>query len=205
MRLAPLAWILAGCAGWTEPPADYRPRGHSELPRYLRSTATVDIQSPWISGTFTAAVAARTGDDPAVRLQLLPDLGGKALDLLARPDRVTGSFPHTGERIDWRLPDDARAHPLFFIAITLLEEFGPAADRRVIAVRPGEARLRPVVPGTRVELRDTEDGGSEKRISWGAARWTYAVGRSVEAPDLRIRVGSPDHRPAGPEIESLLK
>jgi hypothetical protein len=88
MRLAPLALVLAGCAGWSEPTARDRERlalgdDVRSLPDYVRGRAVVEVESPWLSGTFTAVLAARTGSDPRVRLQLLPDLGGKALDLRA--------------------------------------------------------------------------------------------------------------------------
>lgn len=207
MRVALPLLLLAGCAGWAEPTAEDRARlrDRTLLPRYLRSTTRVVIESPWISGSFAAVLVGRIGEDPAVRLQLLPDLGGKALDLLARPDRVRGSFPHAGESVDWRLPGDAKPHPLLFIAITLLEEFGPPPAGRVTGVRDGACRLRPVVPGTRVEMRSEEGSGEVLTFSWGGATWTYAGGRVVEAPGLRIRVSGRDHQPATADIEALLK
>jgi len=170
---------------------------------YARVTAVADIEGEKLSGTFDLLLLARTGPRPLVRLQLLPDLGGKALDLVASPDHLRGRFPHTGEEIDWTLPDDARTHPLLFIAITLLEHFAPITEDRLegaIAVSghvqgDGPVRttleLTPVVPGSRSELA----AGAvkwERTLGWGRVGWTVreheilAKGFHLKLRDVKI-------------------
>jgi len=196
VRAGLLVFLLpAGCSRFS-PPEETELRAIDGRPRppgpFVRVRASVDIDGRWLSGTFEAALVARSGEDPAARLQLFPDLGGKALDLAVRRDRVTGYFPHTGEGIDWALPGEARAHPLLFLGLTLLERFAPVTRERVLGVRreagsPPRFLLRPVVEGVRVV-----DGGG-RRFRWGPwADWTERgdpLRESVlEAPGLRIRV-----------------
>jgi hypothetical protein len=191
IRLAPLL-LLAGCAGFAEPTAADLEALRAPPPPgpFVRIRATVDVDGRWLAGTFEAVAIARSGDDPAVRLQLFPDLGGKALDLAARRDRITGWFPQTGEGIDRALPGEARAHPLVFIGITLLEQLSPVRPERVRGVRAGpspEYLLRPAVEGVRV----TYDGG--RRYRWSPfVEWreegTAFESTTIEAKDLRIRV-----------------
>lgn len=159
----------------------------------VRVRASVDIDGPWLAGAFEAVVVARTGREPAVRLQLFPDLGGKALDLLVRPGRITGYFPHSGEGIDWALPSEARAHPLLFMGITLLERFATVTPDRVLGVREGPKTprallLKPVVPGVRVV-----DVLGRHRFRWSlGVEWEeeglpfHAL--TVRAPGVRVRV-----------------
>jgi hypothetical protein len=185
--------VLAGCSGFAEPRAADLEALESVPPPpgpFVRIRATVDLDGRWLAGTFEAVVVARSGPDPAVRLQLFPDLGGKALDLAVRRDRITGFFPATGEGIDWALPSEARAHPLLFMGLTLLERFHPVAPGRAVGVRPGpppEILLRPAVEGVRVVW----DGG--RRFRWGPGIEWRETGTpfervAIEAKDLRIAV-----------------
>lgn len=167
---------------------------------YARVTAVADIDGERLAGTFDVLLLARTGPRPLVRLQLLPDLGGKALDLVASPERLSGRFPHTGEELDWALPDDARAHPMLFIAITLLERFAPVTEDRLLGAERGRYELAPVVEGSRVLWSE-----AETRLGWGAwIRWTRRAGEVV-APGFRLRLRDVKVEALGTLDEGLLR
>jgi hypothetical protein len=195
--------LLAGCAGLEAPrPEDVEAVRRLPPPPgpYARVTAVADLETEHLSGTFDVLVLARSGRRPVVRLQLLPDLGGKALDLVASPDHLTGWFPVTGEGVDWDLPGQASAHPLLFFAITLLERFAPVTEDRVAGVADGVIELEPVVEGSRVRY-----ARSEFRFGWGAAiGWTARRDR-VDAPGLRLVLRDVKIEPLGTLDEALLK
>ena len=187
-----LALAAAGCGFASPGPGllEELERGRVREDPLVRVRASVDVDAPWLAGTFEAVVVARTGPEPVVRLQLFPDLGGKALDLLVRPDRITGYFPHSGEGIDWALPSEARAHPLLFMGITLLERFAPVTSDRVMGVREGPRALllKPVVPGVRVV-----DVLGRRRFRWSAGVEWEEEGLpfrslTIRAPGARIRM-----------------
>jgi hypothetical protein len=164
---------------------------------YVRATAVADIDGDRLAGTFDVLLLARTGPRPLVRLQLLPDLGGKALDLVASPDHLRGRLPHTGEDIDWALPDDARAHPLLFMALSLLERLAPITEDRVIGAGHSSPyvhvfELQPVVEGCSVRvIRNVEPGargGWGFHLRWGSwVSWTLDD-QGVSAPGFRLRL-----------------
>lgn len=202
------AWVvaataLAGCGGLPAPtPRDLEFVRQIPPPPgpYVRVKAVADLESEGMSGTFDVLLLARTGPRPLIRLQLLPDLGGKALDLLASPEHLSGGFPPTGEEIDWELPGDARAHPLLFIAITLLERLAPVTEDRVIGAGGGEFELEPLVEGSRVRWRD---GGH--RLGWGAWVAWERRGEEVRGPGFRLRVRDLKLEALGAIDEKLLR
>ena len=158
MRLALGLALLAlpGCSG-LEPlrPGEFvNARGRPWGPEgpYVRLRVRLDISSPSFAGAFDGAVIARTGPSPVVRAQFFPDVGGKALDLLARTDRITGYFPMTGEGIDIALPDEARLHLISLIGVTLLEHAAPLDETRVRGRRGTEIEAAGVAPGVTVRF-----------------------------------------------------
>jgi hypothetical protein len=173
-----------------------------DLPDLFRMTADVDVESESLAGAFKAVLICRRGPSPAVRLQLLPDVGGKALDLVVEPSRIRGHFPQSGESIDLALPEEAKVHPLVFLGVTLLERFGDARGR-VIGVEPrGEAwhfALRSFT-GTVVLTGDVDADQRmtylglrrELRFRWSAfVSWTWKdPEEEVSAPGFRLRVRS---------------
>lgn len=201
------AWVfatacLAGCGLPAPGPGDVEFIRRLPPPPgpYVRARATADLESEHLSGTFEVLLLARTGPRPLVRLQLLPDLGGKALDLLVSPERLIGRIPATGEDVDWSLPDDARAHPLLFIAITLLERFAPVTEDRLVGAGGGEYELTPVVEGSRVRFTRTE-----QRLGWGA--WVSWVrrGEQVIAPGFHLKLRDLKMEALGSLDENLLR
>ncbi len=187
----PLALLtLAGCRG-LEPlrPGEFLNfRGIPPAPEgpFVRLKVRIDINSPSFAGVFDGVVIARTGPAPAVRAQFFPDVGGKALDLLARPDRITGHFPMSGEGIDIALPDGARIHLISLIGVTLLEHAAPLDETRVRGRRGSEIEAAGVAPGVTVRLEQGGIGLVKRHYEWlHGVTWTETA-----TPD-RIRIGSP--------------
>jgi hypothetical protein len=191
---------LTGCRGFETPePAQIRdllaevapPEGPS-----LRLKVRLDLESAALSGAFWGVIAARTGPEPRVRAQFFPDVGGKVVDLVARPDRITGVFPMTAERLDIALPEEGRVHPLSLIGVTLLEHCAPLSEERVRGVRPGpeglEYRLAGIAPGVTVILEPRKDR-LVRTFEWKyGVRWTETCpaggGASVTAPRFRLNL-----------------
>lgn len=190
-----------GCSPWTTPPEKIleeveRLQPPPKLPQRLR--VRLDLESPWLSGQFEGAVLVKEG--PVLRAQFFPDVGGKAIDLLARRDRIVGYFPMAHEGIDCALPSEAVPHPLLFMGLHLLERAAPVTRDRVdgwFAISTGDA----------VRVRSLVEGASEtlflalhepRYIVWRKLRWMYGVEWkevdesrdkfTVIAPRLKLRV-----------------
>jgi hypothetical protein len=172
---------------------------HPSLPARVR--VRLDVESPWLTGRFTGEIVARPG--PELRAQFFPDLGGKAIDLLATRERVVGWFPHARSGIDVRLAEGPRPHPLLFMGLQLLEEFAPLDRDRLTGWIEDRSRPRmrwdAVAPGARVEAVGRRIPLSipilevvERRFFWrGGFSWTSrreAGATLVEAPGMRMRV-----------------
>jgi hypothetical protein len=188
---------LAACAG-LEPLDPETARALGELPGpegpFVRAKVLLEIESPSFSGRFEGVVLGRSGPEPAVRAQFFHDVGGKALDLSARPNRIAGRFPATGESILMSLPSEARPHPLAFLGASLLERFAAVTPERAQGVRRAEEGtwlvLEGAARGVRVEV--LLPGGTPRRFSWmRGVRWEErGVPRrsvEIEAPRLRAR------------------
>lgn len=169
--------LLVACRAPAPPRPDFDVA--VEAPGAVRSIARVRVESERLAGSFQAVLVRRSGPDPAVRLQLFPDLGGKLLDLGATGRRVWGSFPQAGIALDWRRASGERAprHLLTFLALSLLEEErAPSAEDLRAARWTGESwavALAPLWPGVRVVALYTRDGhplGREYRL--GGVRWS---------------------------------
>ena len=201
MKGAGWALLLAGivgCRGFSEPGPEVfqRVRALPPLPGpFVRIQAVMDIDSDWLAGTFEGVIIAKTGPSPVVRAQFFPDLGGKAFDLVAQPDRITGSLPLLQETVDTPLPLKGRPHPLHFIGITLLERFAPITEDRVLGQREdGWILLDPIVEGTRHTALWSEPGRiARRRFEWGfgiawEAEHDSLGGTTIRAPGVRLRV-----------------
>lgn len=195
------AWLLLaaglGCRGLPEPSPEMLARVR-EIPApegpYVRLRAEIDIDSEWLAGHFEGVIVARTGPEPVVRAQFFPDLGGKAFDLVARPDRITGNLPPLDETTDEPMPLEGRPHPLHFIGLTLMEHFAPSTEDRILGVREdGWILLQPIIEGSRVMIRL----GPGNRIVRRRYEWGYGIsweeepgpeGSTIRAKGLRLRV-----------------
>lgn len=199
MTRAALALLmgLAACAG-LGPLDPETARALADLPvpegPFVRTKVLLEIESPSFSGRFEGVLLGRPGPEPAVRAQFFPDVGLKALDLSARPNRIAARFPATGESIHMELPGGARPHPAAFLSASLLERFAAPTPERIRGVRRegGETWLvlEGAARGVSVEILLPQ--GARRRFSWmRGVRWEErgVPGRSVEieAPRLRAR------------------
>jgi hypothetical protein len=193
---------VGGCSGFVSPtPEDLRHLGLAPIPAHrptLRHRIRLSVDSKWLAGEFDGVVLAQEGAAPVARMQLFGDVGPKALDLLARPDRVVGFFPQAHEGIDCRLPAEAAPHPLLFLGVSLLEEFADVTEDRVVGIRPDRdpwwVNLKPVVPGMRSEALVASDGRIlERRFRWmygleWRERWDERRACTITASGLLLRV-----------------
>jgi hypothetical protein len=190
----------AACSGFRAPTPEILARV-ARLPPpaapWLREAGVVRIESGWLSGTFEARGAARTGRQPACRLQLFPDIGGKVLDVSAASDRIRGLLPQPQVHYAWDVAqvESPPLHLLACIAITLLEHCAPVSPERVLAARVSdsgvELTLRPVVAGSEVVARlDGQGRLVARRYRLGPAGWREEIADDdrfiVSAPGLRL-------------------
>jgi hypothetical protein len=200
--LAILLTGAVGCSAFSPPTAeDFRQLRLAPAPRrpdLMRYRVQMSVDSPWLAGEFDGVVLAHEGRSPMARAQFFGDVGSKALDLVALPDRVVGFFPQAREGVDCRLPSEAAPHPLLFLGVSLLEDFADVEEDRVLGVRPDpEGRwldLKPVVPGMRSEALRGPDGRTlERRFRWmygieWRERWERPDECRIRAKGLAIRV-----------------
>ena len=196
----------AGCSGFAPPTSDQlRTMGLSGVPTpeigapYVRQRIRMSVDSPWLAGEFEGVVVVRRGVPPvSVRVQLFGDLGPKALDVIARPDRIVGYFPQTHEGIDCALPGEAGIHPLLFLGVSLIEEFSERSEDRVRGVREEKGGcwvlLKSAIEGLEVVEFKGEDGQWTRRrfhwtrgVTWEQER-TGKEERRITASGLSIRV-----------------
>jgi hypothetical protein len=143
-----------------------------------RRVALVDLDTKHVTGRFTAVVVVRYGDRPAVRAQVIPEIGGKLLDLVVSPDRVRGYFPQAEPAIDYARSSTS-APPiglLSFLAASLLEEATPITRSRICGARRiedgWELELRGALEGVRVVARcDAEGRILGRAYSLGGVGW----------------------------------
>ena len=199
--IAIVAIAVTGCCGFVEPSPELR-----SVLRYapppegpcIRAKVRVKIDSPWIAGTFDGVLVARTGDSPIIRMQLFPELGPKALDLVASPSNVTGYFPHKGQGDDHSLPLESIPTPIDGLGITLVEHFTTLGEERALGMRETKEgwtlQIQPAVKDLKLEGRITKEGrvlSRSFRYSW-LVRWTQEVhpdgGFSINAGKLSLRL-----------------
>jgi hypothetical protein len=148
-----------------------------------------------------------------VRMQCLPDLGGKVVDLLARPDRIVGHFPQLNQGMDLALPGRERTGPIMMMGIGLLEMFAPVTVDRVIGARRDEKgrllKLRPVVEGGCVIALLAPDGRIVRRtFEWGTRweeEWVSDREVIVRAPGMELRVSRMESRTLESAADSLFQ
>jgi hypothetical protein len=198
IRLCLACFAVLGCRGFVEPDSKLLAKLRA-LPSpagpYLRLKSAVTVESPWLSGNFDGVIVASPGPSPRVRAQWFPDLGGKALDLLAQPDRIVGYLPRSQEALDFSPTSHAGPHPLLLMGITLLEHFAPLSEARVLGMQETDdgwwVELKPVVEGCRVTAFLRADGAVLHRKFERGVRWEQRIrpGRdiTIDAPGLTLR------------------
>ena len=164
----------------------------------VRAKVKVTIDSPWIAGTFDGVIVARTGTSPLIRMQLFPELGPKALDLVASPMRVTGYLPHKDQGADHSLPLESRPTPIDGLGVTLVEHFTHLGEDRALSMRETDygwtIKVHPVIKELEVKVRITREGRVLSRNfkhSW-LVRWDQEVhadgGFSISAGKLSLQL-----------------
>lgn len=146
-----------------------------------RADVTVTLDSDRWSGVFTGVLVARPGRNPAVRLQLYPDLGNKILDLVASPTEIAAETDGAETLRTPRPPDGALEPSLpLLLAVTLLEYYEGIDAERVTGVRRRgpwwnrcwEIRLTPHDTGVEQRVRlDDEFRVLSRRFRYGPAQW----------------------------------
>ncbi len=201
-RLLPaLAALFAGCQGYSEPTPGVLARVRWMDPLKgpaLRLTVEIDIEGSKLAGRFDGVIVARTGPSPVLRAQCFPDLGPKAIDLVARRDRIRGILGPEGERVDAAMPLVGMPHPLLLMGLSLLEHVAPVTEDRVLGVRDeGDLTwlsLRPVVEGSHsAAALDGMNRVVRRSYSWVyGIRWEEDLdpGRNltIRAPNFIMRV-----------------
>jgi hypothetical protein len=123
---------LSSCQSFRAPTPALEPLIQPESHEGRRSKARVRITSDWFNGEFSAVKVERSSPEARVRFQLFPDLGGKVLDLVARPDGVIAHWPHSGE------VQRTREALIGFLAVSLMEDATPLHFDRVRGTREVE-------------------------------------------------------------------
>ncbi len=146
------ALTLGACGGFKPytigvDPVLLAPQQTTDGPWAARCEGTVILKSDALSGTFRAAIAGQISPTPRVRIQLFADVGGKVLDLVVDPQRLTGKFGNEAW-LDLQLDSpDLPYHPLLFVGWTLLEMFAEPNADRILGYAPSgnraEVNFRP--------------------------------------------------------------
>lgn len=184
-------WVLLLCGCTTFGPPDPAVLADVVTDRTeadtIRRRARLELEGEHLSGTFTAVLIARRGRAASARLQVLPEVGGKLLDLVVTPERVVGYVPMAGLAIDHaRGAGPVPRHLLVFVAASLLEDLTPLTRERVLGSRPrrdGGHELQ--VAGALGEGRVTVELDPSGAILGRAFRLRGARWREVRTPDGR--------------------
>lgn len=170
---------LAACCGAL--PADVATRLAKDERGAERLVLEVELSAPHLSGLFDAVLITRASP-PAVRLQLLPEMGASILDVVAQPGAIA-AYLHGAGTTTWRgQPDDPPPGLGLLFGVTLLEQHTPLAPARVRCFAAGDPpRLTAVglFPGT--HLTDAELSGSSiaaRTFHYGPVAW-----RDRQRPD----------------------
>lgn len=163
--LCVLVGWAAGCRGLAEagPEVLAQVRALDVVEDAVRRRASVELEASGLLGTYTGAVVLRAGERPAARLQLLPSVGSKLLDLAVDDERISGYFPAAGVRVDHLRADGAPPrHVLSFLAASLLEQVVPLEGRVLGVLRKSaegtELSATGALEGVRLRVRLDPDG-----------------------------------------------
>lgn len=165
----------------------------------------VELSSSHLSGLFDAVLITRPSP-PAVRLQLLPEMGAPILDVVAEPGAIA-AYLHGAGTTTWRgQPDDPPPGLGLLFGITLLEQhtrLDAARVRCFAAGEPPRLTLAGLFPGT--SLSDAELSGSSiaaRIFHYGPIAWRdrqHADGGEVTGPGFSLRAKVRE-REAAPDL-----
>jgi hypothetical protein len=162
---------------------------------YLRRQIEIDLDTPALEGHFAGILVARTGSDPAVRLQLFPEVGGKILDLAANSNRISSESTQDKEPFDCKLPvtDPIRPGLSFLFAVSLLEHFSDLDLERVTGFRAWESgyelELAPHPSGVGVRVFVNEDGSiAGREFRYRGRKWREVAGNPLRFEALGLHV-----------------
>lgn len=189
------ALVLVGCSALGPPP-----EGARELLAVRdeaageRRVGYVDIESEAFTGSFKSVLVSESGG-PRVRLQLLPELGTKVLDLAAGPDGLQSVWAFGA--------GDGTARLERMVAISLLEGAAGLDFARVVAGAERAAggfvlEVAPVVPGVEVRVEVAADGRVVgRRFADGVVRWAerFEPEHAFVAPGFSWRVLDEERTP----------
>lgn len=188
--------LQTGCASFGPPSTELAAqlREHAPPPAPARQRALVEVEGERFAGTFDA-VLIWDGTRSSARLQLLPEVGGKVLDLAITPARIVGYLPPAGIALEHALagPQPPPRHVLTFIAASVLEVGTPITPERVLGERASEGgrelSLRPVFPGLELHARvDLQGRLVSRAYRLRGVRWQERIGpgqRIFEARGVR--------------------
>ncbi len=174
------AW---GCRGLSEPgPEIQRQVRELSVPDgAVRRRASVELEASGLFGNYVGAAVLRAGEEPAARLQLLPNVGSKLLDLAVNGDRISGYFPAAGVRVDHgRANGTPPRHVLVFLAASLLEQVVPLEGRVLGVILEDEdgvvLRAEGALEGVALRVRlDGQGRVAERRYRLRHVSWTETV------------------------------
>jgi len=203
MNLRRGVWVLllGGCATFGPPDPAVLADALADRPEAgaIRRRARLDLEGEHLSGRFTAVLVAWRGPEPSARLQVLPEVGGKLLDLVVTPERVAGYVPMAGLAVDHaRGEGPVPRHLLGFVAASLLEDLTLLSRGRVLGSRPRpggghELLVAGALEGCRVTVELDPSGAILGRtfrlrgVGWREVR--TPDGRRFVAPGLEWRLG----------------
>ncbi|MFT5289871.1 MAG: hypothetical protein ACI82F_001942 [Planctomycetota bacterium] len=221
LGLMPLAACLSGYNSFS--PTNSPPtfllswldaNGPAESHAFERTQGRVRIESPYLSGTFTSALIRRRGVDPAVRLQLYPELGGRVLDLTATPYGFEGIIPPADIDVSWSLSDGKPPRHFFsFLAASLMEESANLSAERAIGAAPGPEHswlvaLTPNFEGLKVVATlDAHGILKGKEYTLRNVSWTQDTQgqRSIVGVDFRMTILEEATAPTDHLADSLFR
>jgi hypothetical protein len=212
VRLAS-AWllgVLAACASFAPPGPEWvgfegsEPgTGEAQPAGAIRSRARVELESAPFGGQFDAVRIHSGGPDPSLRLQLLFEVGGKALDLAVDGQWITARLAAADQAFEHRRDGEPPPrHWLVFLAASALEDAVPVSGARIRGVRQvgavTELRLAPVLEGLEVTaLFDRERQWLGRDYRFRGVTWTERRedgGRTFAGRGFRLRLSEESHR-----------
>ena len=213
-RLISVAWLVgaSGCTGTGQPWLEAEiQRVVSITKPDVRLQLEVEIEGDKLRGTFQGLLVARSSP-PAIRFQLLPDMGTPILDVSATPAAVMGVWH--GERVQvWRgAGNDPPLSPLLLFGITLLEQHAQITRARVRsseagrAAEPARLHLRGSFPGVEVTAQFQGEQITALTIRRGYVAWRASMQGdrgSVDAPGFALSARVLERESADDLDESL--